>query len=135
MNQEIGTEWVARLRGGEYPQSTCYLGSDSGYCCLGVLSEMAVEAGVIQKRRKITPAGRDAGRFEYGDDENGWTDQFLPRAVVTWAGVDTPSPHVLRADTGHLDEQVSLAGLNDLGESFDGIAGIIEEHYLDQVPA
>jgi hypothetical protein len=46
MNEEAKRLWVAALRSGKYDQTTGALRDGVGYCCLGVLCEVAIEAGV-----------------------------------------------------------------------------------------
>lgn len=41
MNAELKAKWVKALRGGEYRQSKFALKDSQGYCCLGVLAEVA----------------------------------------------------------------------------------------------
>ena len=144
MNQEIKARWVAALRSGEYPQAINRLRFEDGYCCLGVLCELAVADGVISNLGMgedggflygINPEGQMAG----GEPETSTT--VLPKAVIEWAGIeriDSGSPMVT-ADESWIpklnlhtvkspDELPSeLAGLNDLGMSFTDIADIIEE--------
>ena len=48
MKQEIAEKWVERLRSGKITQCTSVLGRVTGArCCLGVLSDLAVEEGII----------------------------------------------------------------------------------------
>ena len=46
MNPQIKAQWVADLRSGQYEQGNGYLNADGKLCCLGVLCEQAVKAGV-----------------------------------------------------------------------------------------
>ena len=51
MKREIAEEWVRRLESGNYQQGkgrlrTQTFEGDYRYCCLGILTEIAVEAGV-----------------------------------------------------------------------------------------
>ena len=58
MKQEIKQQWATALRSGKYAQGQAYLRNDRDeMCCLGVLSELAVEAGVI-------PAGTRDGQSQ-----------------------------------------------------------------------
>lgn len=136
MKLDIKTQWVAALRSGEYPQGRAVLKSSDGkYCCLGVLCDLAVKAGVIEETDQTM-------RAISGDDEY-WGvvftgdglvnhEQFatLPRAVIEWAEVNGDNPHVPVERPGDLDAfgAPSLAELNDYGMTFDQIASIIEEH-------
>lgn len=138
MNPEIKSQWVAALRSGEYNQARDYLhirddqGVDS-YCCLGVLSKLAVEAGAA----KVTRARSDAkwepslGRcvesnttlFYYGAEEDlDGVVALPPENVCEWAGLPNEDPGV------YLDDNYkTLATLNDEGYTFAEIADIIEE--------
>ena len=51
MNVEVKEKWLKALRGGEFKQGRerlCDL-DDNSYCCLGVLCEIAVAEGVIER--------------------------------------------------------------------------------------
>lgn len=41
MNPKTKAKWVKALRSGKYKQCTGYMETDKGYCCLGVLREVA----------------------------------------------------------------------------------------------
>lgn len=125
MNPEIKARWVAALRSGKYKQGTGKLRRKIGtrgkeqFCCLGVLSELAVEAGVIESPEFCF------GAYRYGKDHDA---DLLPREVGLWAGIDQRDPRVI---TGHdLIEGptcYSLSVINDSMESFEAIAGYIEK--------
>lgn len=82
MNPEIKARWVAALRSGQYRQGKgrlcCEMGGGSSYCCLGVLCEIAVQDGIVQRI--------EANGVQYGkpgtDDIDG---TILPQAVAGWA--------------------------------------------------
>lgn len=105
MNPTVKASWCAALRSGEYRQGTYQLrrkvDEDSTvFCCLGVLCE-------------ISP-------HEYEG-----RDQWLPRDVQQWAGLDKNSPRLLLPDSG----RVSIDVLNDdYGLSFNQLADMIEAH-------
>lgn len=122
MNSDIKDRWIAALRSGEYEQTKGALqrtrsdaGMPPGFCCLGVLCDLARQEGVIE------PEGTDPyGVVEYPHGDNGDTETgALPRSVYLWAGLPTDSPRVIGG--------LSLATLNDRGYTFDAIADIIEE--------
>jgi hypothetical protein len=130
MNAEIKAQWTAALRGGEYVQGRGFLNADGKFCCLGVLCELAVKAGIIESNfRECDPTV-----IYYGDRNDTLSD-----AVVKWAGLpdgeDVINPHnpaVTVDRTDGITRSVSLAELND-GEnsaervhSFDEIADIID---------
>lgn len=41
MDQKLKVIWIDALCSGRFPQSKCSLRNSSGYCCLGVLAEVA----------------------------------------------------------------------------------------------
>lgn len=115
MHQDVKNQWVTALRSGEYQQSTGHLRDKEGYCCLGVLCELAVEADII-------PAS--VYYDEYHDiREFAGETQFLPEIVQEWAGLDDKDPYVRVTDV--IDD--SLSNLNDGGHNFTEIAEYIVE--------
>lgn len=111
MKKEIRDRWVAALRSGEYKQGIYHLQSRDHYCCLGVLCEIAVQEGAIQRQET-----RPDGAVVYGSGPFREA-AFLPYPVVKWAGAD---------DQSHNDTFWDLATLNDRGTPFEEIADVIE---------
>lgn len=121
MNEQIKQRWIEALRSGKYLQDRGVLRSvqTDGFCCLGVLCDLYIQDhSDVQWEQGI---GED--RFAlYG--ETG----VLPCIVMTWAGLTDTNPGVKVPDdddTGYCGS--SLAGLNDMGRSFEKIAQVIEE--------
>lgn len=123
MNPDIKAQWVADLRSGDYEQGRAYLHTQpeqdglEKFCCLGVLCDQAVKAGVIQR--------------QYHPDENFWTygkdveSLVLPSEVMEWAGMTDSNPE-LRFKKSSSDVN-SLADLNDTYNwTFEKIADLIE---------
>ena len=52
MDPEIKAEWIKRLSSGKYIQHQCGLRDFNKFCVLGVLVDMAVEAGIGTWERK-----------------------------------------------------------------------------------
>lgn len=118
MNQDVKGLWTEALESGEYPQTKNRLKDDDGYCCLGVLCELAVQAGVI---------------CPFVETEYGWVlrtesdhevEAVLPLEVQIWAGLDNCNPHVVLEDAGY---SVPISDPNDGGMSFEEIAKLIAE--------
>jgi hypothetical protein len=84
------------------------------FCCLGVLCELAVEAGVLE--RADVPDSVDTV-FEYGEAA---AQDLLPDEVLYWAGLTSMANPTLG--------EFSAAGWNDNGSTFAEIADLIEEH-------
>lgn len=142
MNNAVKDRWLKALRSGEFPQSRNSLhrveaSADipAGFCCLGVLCEIAVQDEVVTKEL------HEFGVAEtYGDGHVA----FLPEEVVSWAGLSAFSDSdqgptfrlrevddLLTEEEFHIVRQMSLShvtvvDLNDNGVSFDTIAKVIE---------
>jgi hypothetical protein len=144
MNQEIKAQWVADLRSGEFPQGRralrktvnpdtgkVYADGKARFCCLGVLCERAVEAGIITR-------GAEGG---YTVATNDWNNLngLLPASVARWAGLTKQS--IYRSDLAmpisdlevtFEGKQTTLACLNDGSpgvihrQNFATIADVIE---------
>lgn len=135
MNPEIKKQWIEALTSGEYQQGKLMLGlqgePDKGepdkFCCLGVLCELAVKAGVIEPPSRvyedvtepdvIEPPPRALGRMLfYGEDRQ---TSVLPRKVMDWADLDEFNPKI---------GLYSIASWNDAhAKSFSEIAAMIKE--------
>jgi hypothetical protein len=121
MNPEVKRMWVDALRSGNYRQDQWVLRrnvpSDKPVCCaLGVLCEIAVNAGVVERY-----CPDDRSLVMYGD---GRAMKTLPREVMQWAGVRSSEVMLEDQDGG----EVSVSCLNDHENmSFEQIATIIEE--------
>ena len=124
MNREVGTKWVEALRSGKFAQGKSRLNSEGNLCCLGVLCELAVEAGVVEK------IGSSTVRY-------GGLVCTLPPEVATWAEL-----HGIGNDAGTLprplssadqtEEAKSLVCLNDGWDyNFEQIAQVIEDQMDD----
>lgn len=120
MNPEVKQKWVEALRSGKYKQGQGALRTGDGYCCLGVLCELAVKEGV---------AIRD--QLFYGspvDFRSDREDLVLPLVVSAWAGLSSVSPEVPSQIGEGSRDKVGLAELNDTyGADFERIADVIEE--------
>jgi hypothetical protein len=129
MKQEIKADWGQRLldnagrqgRGGAlHRRGDAPDGSQDTFCCLGVLCELGVQAGVV--RRELTDDG-EAYRYVSTTDENDRSYLLLPQAVVRWAGLDSRDPFILGGSVGG-----SLSELNDGGTTFPEIKALIDRY-------
>lgn len=125
MNADIKSRWTTALRSGEYPQTRGALrrtsehhGQPPGFCCLGVLCELAVADGIVIRTSSDVP-----GLATYSGDTSPQQWSVLPLEVVRWAGLPD-SQGVQWVDRNRRE---SLSGLNDGGATFPQIADIIEE--------
>ena len=113
--QKARRAWVRALRSGKYKQTTHCLHDKSekgkeGFCCLGVLCELALKEGVIE-------AARDQGSsyYAYGRHSN-----YLPEKVREWVGLTERSGAYGPPSTSNLAQD------NDFGSDFNTIAATIE---------
>jgi hypothetical protein len=121
MNPAIKAQWLRDLRSGEYPQGKGRLRKDGKFCCLGVLCEQAVKAGIVI----LVDLDGTWGYRAVGDG-NDFALGTLPEAVQDWAGLSS-NPGV---PIGILGWTSSLATLNDgvrtEQRNFREIADLIE---------
>lgn len=132
MNKDVKALWLSALRSGEYKQATGALkeyvignSDEIGYCCLGVLTDIAIKTGAVSGEwiyREHTDS------YDYRDRETACIEvALLPWDVAEWAGV--------RANGDPLDgfglpegSSLDLPALNDGGLPFEVIANIIEKN-------
>ncbi len=125
MKPEIAELWAKTLESGKYTQTTGKLNrlvdhdkTPAGLCCLGVLCELAIEAGVEMRVRDEALADSPNMAWRYYAENN----NTLPAVVRIWSG--------MTSDDGglHYDgETTTLAILNDKGTPFTEIAKIIRQ--------
>jgi hypothetical protein len=157
VNAEVKQQWLDALRSGEYEQTRGRLrrgmpldpedlddGYNAGYCCLGVLCDLAVKAGVTQLHEERPFEGSDYENernyvsYSYGVSESRKDSSVLPPEVVKWAGlgnaVDAVNPYVEPPTEAPSEKngyeftpRATLASENDGGKSFEEIAKIIED--------
>ncbi|MFE7797034.1 hypothetical protein [Nocardia sp. NPDC057440] len=121
MKQDIKDQWVAALRSGDYAQTRGYLRDNSGFCCLGVLCDIAAKSGVV-----VGSYTGILGSYQYGAN---YEDLVLPPEVQEWAGIRVGSPRIgeYTWPDGGTNDDIELSELNDEGVSFSEIADLIEE--------
>lgn len=123
-NREVIEKWVAALESGEYQQVEGALRKDDGFCCLGVLCELAVEANVIE------PAEHNGEDWLYDEIQGS-----LPEPVWNWAGVGDEDPFLrpLKPLPGETVQfPVAASGWNDTyGKTFPEIAAMIRHTFLE----
>jgi hypothetical protein len=112
MDEQVKKLWIEALRSGEYRQTKGVLRrlNNVGYshCCLGVLCDLHA--------KKFKGQWTDGNTYETKGHES---SAFLPGPVWWWAGLNGDSP---------LADGITLARMNDSGQSFEEIAEVIERH-------
>lgn len=113
MKRDIAEQWAKALESGEYKQGLNYLHSEKDgehkFCCLGVLCELALKAGVKMKTRKVfkTEPATEYNRERF----------YIPGEVQAWAG--------MKYGDGVYNDFECLIKDNDTGTPFPEIAKII----------
>lgn len=115
MKKHIMEKWVAKLESGEYEQGHGSLRPyENKFCCLGVLCNIHA-----QEHPEIAALETDPNKY-LGNAG------YLPPKVQRWAGMNTDNGHLL-----NYCNYLSLAGMNDSGETFKTIAKVIRKNYKD----
>jgi hypothetical protein len=122
---EVKEEWVSALRSGDYKKGTGFLRikgpKQDKYCCLGILCDLAVKAGVIDPPRLEDRNPDDVDDYYvYGEDFI-----FVPKVVVEWAGLGDRNPTYV---TTNGNKHFLTSDNDDNGFSFSKIADRIERY-------
>jgi hypothetical protein len=123
--EEIRREWVRRLREPDRKQGKRVLHriATDEQCCLGVLCEVAFEAGVVEREEYDGLEGGPV--WQYGkaghDDVQELSAAILPRSVAEWANVGQRNPVITVAG-----RNLAASAHNDDGIPFPMIADAIE---------
>lgn len=141
MNADVKALWLTALRSRQITTKTgavrkfkqgygklCRVNDDGsdGMCCLGVLTELAVEAGVLPPGELRDTESYNGCYYEYDNGFGISTEvNVLPPAVMVWAELDDSNPSIECREAPNGDVSC-LTSLNDVGETFDVIADVIE---------
>lgn len=131
MNPEAKRLWLEALRSGKFKQVTEALKKNDGFCCLGVLCDVAIKHGV--DGYWDTDDGSDIYVYpKYGDAWIGREEGTLPPPVREWAGLgdiygDNPDVSIVSEVTGET-RKYHLSALNDdEGYTFEQIADLVDK--------
>lgn len=128
MDAEKKAQWVAALRSGEYKQTAGVLyrtvgGMDPfdypvGYCCLGVLTDLAVKDGVGEWSRTA-----DCATHVHSLGHN---DYVLPTSVAEWCDFGWPG------DKSCQEGRIELPDADRTGETALFLTGLNDDDpYMD----
>lgn len=126
LKPEIKVRWRAALESQEYLQSKARLKSPKGFCCLGVLGDLAVEDGVASWNEGDSIVVKSTGQRE----RNAFPKDLLPWAFegVSMTGIPDQVNFVYFTN-GDLSETSCLTTENDVGLTFPEISKLIEQHF------
>lgn len=136
MNKKVKKKWVKALRSGKYKQTRETLKDKHGYCCLGVLCDLAVQAGIATWEVKDNNKIFQIKTMEYssiaveGVKIPYLTASFVPKAVIEWAGLEEDNINFQNTDSADIIiKNNSLSSMNDDFEySFKKIAKKIDKN-------
>lgn len=125
MRKELKDRWIAALRSDKFPQTTCALHTQEGYCCLGVAAAIfAEELGIEVKELEAPEALQACTTYD------GIADVLLEKlSKLLEMPVDgtLPTPVSLEGWTYPFK---NLMALNDDARfTFKQIADIIDEQF------
>lgn len=125
MDPAVKQQWIDALRSGNFEQTTAVLNRDDKFCCLGVLCELAISAGV-----KVNKSDATCGLVNCDCSVNVYVYDgqkvYPPESVTAWAGLASANPKVPLAAGDHFGAY--LSDLNDDGKDFRFIADVIEKN-------
>lgn len=131
MKPEIAQKWVEALRSGNYTQTTKTLRDDKGYCCLGVLCDLASQEGIGTWQAPDSPPTSASRIYRYvaGYAKYESNSSLIPPRVAKWAEMSEKNTGKNGSKGSFLSDGnwTSLANLNDRGSSFEDIAKVIEK--------
>lgn len=119
LKPEIKKRWQKAL--GEYPQAQGKLRTPDGFCCLGVLGDLAVQDGLATWNEYL----------ELVLDDHNEVMEF-PECLLSWAFEDINlNTEDLASSTSftYTESDKCLAYDNDNGASFAEISQLIEDHF------
>jgi hypothetical protein len=119
MYRNVKNLWTEALRSGEYEQGIgrLSLNEPSGkvrYCCLGVLCQVAIKAGIPVNVQTVEDGWGTPTTFYDGSTAS------LPASVIEWAGLGSEDPWI---------GEHCASGWNDVyGATFNDIADLLDVH-------
>jgi hypothetical protein len=138
MTEEMIKQWTDALRSGEYKQGQNSLCRYDKFCCLGVLADLCIKAGLGEWKTSLSMGGVK----EFSDIYGGSNAVSLPPSFVSHQGIQSSTGEFLYdalseeikaklenydiKSWGYSGETTTLAHLNDEGVPFELIADIIE---------
>ncbi len=113
LKPKLKAEWLKWLRSGKYEQCEAALYDGKGFCCLGVLCDIAV-----------------SGEWEYNENTMTWLPPRSARQKITAEQFDNREHHLSEEAYTRLGltkgDWTDLADMNDTGSTFKDIADYIE---------
>lgn len=144
MKPEIKELWLEALRGGEYKQGRSHLNSGGKFCCLGVLTDLAIKSGVVEVEETDEDSwSTDVVSYRSKNEDGDWYVEHLnlPHVVQVWSGLSS-DVGTFEFGIAHIKQfsceccegaprtAYDLVELNDYARyTFAKIADVIEEQF------
>ena len=134
MKPEIKKLWIDALLSGEYEQGRGVLcrnnlDGTTEWCCLGVLTDLAIKAGIVMEIKMADSDDPSNPNAVFFDDSH----EKLPVKVQEWSGIETDLGEYSYEDINIDDDDIvidqTLAEDNDNGTTFKQLASIIESYF------
>lgn len=106
--EEVRAAWAAALRSGRYHQTHGTLRCEDRWCLMGVLADLAVEAGLAEWRTSSGVSGIYILRTVVAGEFLASTAS-IPYEIAEWAGLDDNNPYLAEID----GQRVRAVYLND----------------------
>lgn len=144
MNQERMRLWVEALRSGSYRQARNKLKAvlrdpdgnlteDVGYCCLGVMCEVAIANG-LNLATEEEPGTEPYYRYGVPGRPESWSGGYPPDVVLAWYGIGgTADGGPIYVGSHPNGKRIYAVEANDdLRWDFNRIADGVEQVYLNR---
>lgn len=133
--------WARALKSGQYAQIQEVLTDGSGYCCLGVACEVAIQDGLNLTKELVAAdeSDFDEDRYQYNGE-----GAVLPGLVLGYYGLQSTNPLLAKVKVDRWDNvtesyvwsgeyrKVPASELNDsFGWTFGQIADVIVDVYVN----
>lgn len=127
LDPEVKVQFLEALRSGDYEQGRLQLRTyGDKFCCLGVLTDLAVKAGVVRWVESEHGWGVQE-KLPNGTEQINTTD--LSDKVMRWAGLEVETCRSGNIFTSTNYSEDNLMHFNDENNlSFEQIADIVEEN-------
>lgn len=125
LDPEIKAKWITALRSGKYKQTTNTLKAKdgSGFCCLGVLCDLAAADGNGSWKNA------EASGIIFQDSIEDGSLFYLTPGIVRWAAGQEVNGKFTKEFYDLKRQLAELSVLNDAGKAFSHIATIIEAQF------
>lgn len=128
MNPDVKVKWIAALRSGDYAQTHGTLRDKDGYCCLGVLCDIAAKHGKGTWRLEPTNETQYETQYTFHPVDGGFAFSFLPAQIGRWAGFEDNELTDPIIDPTAKEGQRAVTHNDSIKSTFAHIADLVEKN-------